>query len=614
MIQFDDNVERRIYSSREFEQLSGYLDEGIAKQSLSRFLYSNLGFTVKLLFGIEIFPYQEIILRGWFDHNFNYFVATRGGAKSFLAALYACLYPIFYPETKIIFTSNSFRATRRLINTAEKLINAKEAVLLKQCYTSRTGKIEFCRRADEMVLEINGGSITALPLNTKIRGFRASVLICDEFGQIPSDIYTNILVPFLLSKDNIQEELKLKEINSELGSMSYELPPILQYNKRIVCLTSATYDFEFAYKVYMEWLDKCKTEKKGTRTYFVARMSYKSLPPELVEKEIVEEAKSGGENTASFQREFMAIFSSSSDGYFNIRKLHEYTVRDGQLPCVQLRGLPGAKYILSIDPSFSDAQSSDLFGMGVYMLSPETRSITQVHTYGVAGGELKDHIRYLHYILSSFNVVMVIGDFGGGNFNFIQACNESNYFAERNLKLDFFDGDFDAEDYLDQLRAARNSYKLHEYKICYTQKFQRTEWIRKANEHLQSQIDYGKVYFASRLTGHEDMFKKAIETELPILFEDRSDFEKNILDFIATQDDLIEQTKRQLALIEVKATAQGTMQFDLPQHLRRSKSASRARKDLYTCLLMGCWASKVYLDMTYLEDEPVSNTFDPILI
>ena len=26
---------------------------------------------------------------------------------------------------------------------------------------------------------------------------------------------------------------------------------------------------------------------------------------------------------------------------------------------------------------------------------------------------------------------MIIGDFGGGNFNFIKACNESNYFGRQ---------------------------------------------------------------------------------------------------------------------------------------------------------------------------------------
>ena len=40
------------------------------------------------------------------------------------------------------------------------------------------------------------------------------------------------------------------------------------------------------------------------------------------------------------------------------------------------------------------------------------------------------------------------------------------------------------------------------------------------------------------------------------------------------QDNLIYQTKKQCALIEVKSTAKGTQTFDLPQHLKRNTSAT----------------------------------------
>ena len=66
---------------------------------------------------------------------------------------------------------------------------------------------------------------------------------------------------------------------------------------------------------------------------------------------------------------------------------------------------------------------------------------------------------------------------------------------------------------------------------------------------------------------------------------------------IEAQDDLVYQTKKQCALVEVKSTAKGTQSFDLPQHLRRSNSANRARKDNYTTLMLGNWAVKAYNDM-----------------
>ena len=83
---------------------------------------------------------------------------------------------------------------------------------------------------------------------------------------------------------------------------------------------------------------------------------------------------------------------------------------------------------------------------------------------------------------------------------------------------------------------------------------------------------------------------------------------------IETQDDLIYQTKKQCALVEVKTTAKGTQSFDLPQHLRRSTSANRARKDNYTTLMLGNWAVKAYNDMKNVKVEEVNATFVPRMI
>ena len=617
MILFDSPTDFKPYSNDKFKGLEGYLSLEDAKISLAEFLFNNLGFTIELLFNLKIYPFQEIILRSWFDHNFCLNVWSRGASKSWSVAIFCCLYPIFFPRTRIVLASNAFRSTRRIIQQVERFINAKGADLLRECYMQRKGKLEFIRRADEMTLDINEGQIIAIPLNEKIRGTRADILVVDEFLMVPEDIYKSVLMPFLTARNDIQEQLEAEELKKSLmlpEGLSEDDKNLAISNKKIIGLSSASYDFEFIYRLYLDWIDKVKKPVVG-RSYFVSRLSYRAVPESLMDKDVSEEAKSGGENTASFQREWMAIFSSTSDGYFNIKKLHESTIKDGEMPCIQLKGNPNSQYILAIDPSFSDAKTSDFFAMGIYLLNIDHRSITQVHTYAKTGGDadLKDHIKYLYYLLSCFNIVMIIGDFGGANFNFIKACNESNLFVERNVKLDFFDGDFDDDDYIGQLKVARNSHNISSCRICYTQIYQRTNWIRKANEHLKTQIESRKVFFASRITGDDFAFKKATSTEVPVIFEGKI-FEHEIQNFIEEQESLMEQTKRQLALIEVKVTSQGTMQFDLPQHLRQSKSPGRARRDLYSTLVMGSWAAKAYMDMMTTQDEFVSQTFEPILI
>lgn len=67
-------------------------------------------------------------------------------------------------------------------------------------------------------------------------------------------------------------------------------------------------------------------------------------------------------------------------------------------------------------------------------------------------------------------------------------------------------------------------------------------------------------------------------------------------------------------MVEVKSTARGTQTFDLPQHLKRSTSVNRARKDNYTTLMLANWALKCYYDIMKVDKESLNDTFNPIMI
>ena len=50
-------------------------------------------------------------------------------------------------------------------------------------------------------------------------------------------------------------------------------------------------------------------------------------------------------------------------------------------------------------------------------------------------------------------------------------------------------------------------------------------------------------------------------------------------------------------MIEVATSPIGKLTFDLPQMLKRDRSVKRARKDNYTCLLLGVEGAKAYFDI-----------------
>ncbi len=592
--------------NKELLLLKGELGDKEAKISLAKFLRSNLGLATELISGIKLAPYQEVTLKGLFNRNFNMCVWGRGCGKTFIAAVYCFLQCIFEPETKILIAGPTFRTSRFIFNNIEKFVESQGAELLAQAFGHKT------KRNDAHEWKVNNGTITAIPLSgEKIRGFRANVLVLDEFLLLPEDTIKTVLMPFLVAPQNMKERLEIREIEDSLiekGLMKEEERMVFENKSKMIALSSASYTFENLYKTYKEWVGKIYSNSKGDASYFVSQIGYQALPEEMIDETIIEEAQSGGQSHSSFQREYCAQFTDGSDSYFSAKKMHLCTVPDGQTPTIKITGKRGEKYILGIDPSFSNSPSSDYFAMSLLELDEETNQGTLVHSYAVAGGDLKDHIMYLHYLMTNFNIVFLCIDNAG--YQFIDGCNESEWFKRSKIELKMFDFDSDKEgvDYQKELRKARFQYNEEDNKICFKQVFT-SNWLRKANEHLQASIDHKKIWFASRATAHGTQFDRISTSKVPL----KETGHDTILDLIEFQDSWVYQTKKQCTLIEVKSTAKGTQSFDLPQHLARSIATTRARKDNYTTLMLANWALKCYNDMMS-EKEEIGATFSPRLV
>lgn len=589
----------------QFLALKGELDDREAKISLAKFLRANLGFTTELISGIKLAAYQEATLKGMMNRNFSMCVWGRGCGKTFIASIFCFLQCIFEPGTKILIAGPTFRTARFIFNNLEKLVDSKGAELLSQCFGAKS------KRNDQFEWNINGGTITAIPLNgEKIRGFRANVLVLDEYLLLPEDIVKTVLMPFLVAPQNMKERLEIREMETRLieqGAMKEEDRMVFENNSKMIALSSASYTFENLFKTYKEWMEKIQNNDHYDAKYFISQMGYEALPEEMVDPTIIEEAQTGGVSNSSFQREYCAQFTDGSDSYFSAKKMHECTIPDGEEPTLRLSTQDGSKYIIAIDPSFSNSPSSDYFAMTIMELNEENKTATAVHSYAIAGGNLKDHIAYMHYLTDSFNVVMVIIDNAG--YQFLDSCNENDKFKNKKLKFIDFNSDAEGVDYEKMLRNAKRQYNKELGHICFKQVFT-TNFIRNANEYLQACIDHKKVWFGSRIAPNPDAFMRESNKRLPIIYPKG----EGILDLIENQDNLIYQTKKQCALLEVNSTARGTQSFDLPQHLKRNTSANRARKDNYTTLMLGNWAVKCYFDMMDLGEINVNSTFSPLMI
>lgn len=603
--------------NQEILSKEGFLEEREAKILLYKFLKENPSFTCELLTGIRLFPFQHMAIKAMMLTDYFLGIWSRGQSKSFTTGLFAALDATLNQGVHIGIISKSFRQSRMIFNKIEDIMKTPKAAMFAEAVT------RVSKSNDQWVMEIGRSKITALPLGDgeKLRGFRFQRMIIDEFLLMPERIYNEVIVPFLSVVENPTERQEIHNLENKLieaGKMLEEERTQWPNNK-IIGLSSASYKFEYLYKLYQQYENLIlNPEKSDVAHRVIMHLSYDCAPTQLYDQSLIQQAKSTM-SQSQFDREFGSIFTDDSSGYFKVSKMAACTIEDGQGQCVEVAGEPNDEYLLSFDPSWSESESSDDFAMHVFKLNKDRKIGTLVHSYAISGTSLKSHIFYLHYLLTHFNIVAMVGDYNGG-VQFLNACNESEIFKEANLKIDCFDADFDnPQEYQNALRDARNQYNLQSKRICHLRK-PTSSWIRSANELLQSAFDHKRIWFAA--SAINDDYQRQRLKHVPIekikFLRVADNEEKNssakMIDFIEHQKDMIDLTKAQCALIQITTTAQGTQSFDLPQNIRRQTGPDKARRDSYSALVLGNWMIQTYFDMMDHKEEQTSSTFVPFLI
>lgn len=604
-------------SNAELDKLTGYLEEKEAKLLFYQFLRNNTTFATDLITGVKLFPFQHMAIKSMFESDYFLAIWSRGLSKSFVSGIYASLDCIFNQGIEIGILSRSYRQSKMLFKKIEDIASKPDAYLLKQCITN------VSKSNDEWVMEFGKSRMRALPLGDgeKLRGYRFHRIIVDEFLLMPDRIYNEVIVPFLSVVQNPTQREDLYKAESVLiakGEMKEEDRYIWPNNK-LIALSSASFKFEYLYKLYEQYDNLIHNPKPADTTRrCIFQLSYDCAPEQLFDQNLINQAKSSM-SESQFLREFGAQFTDDSSGYFKISKMSLCTVPDGEIPCVEVVGKAEDEYIVSVDPSWSETESSDDFAIQVIKINREKQIGTLVHSYALAGTSLKEHIKYFLYILQNFNVVAICMDYNGG-VQFMSSCNESEAFISAGINLQALTTEFEKpEEYSQNILAAKNEYNKSINKIVVLRK-PTSSWIRLANELLQANFDHQRMYFASRAI--DDAFrsqtrKKIGITELKFssaLDIERESEEARMIDFIEHLWDMISLTKTECALIQISTSSQGLQTFDLPANLKRKSGPDKPRKDSYSALVLGNWMCKIFFDMETAQAEQVDASFEPMFI
>lgn len=589
--------------TQQITETKGEIGVDEAQILFAKFLYANPYLAIKLLIGVEIEPYQEIMIRTLLKKDFCLNVWGRASGKTYGIAIFIVFYSIFHPRLKTIVAAKNARQTRAIFKEIEKWLNSKQGKHLQDCI-NKTSK-----NTDGWEIEFkNTSTVKFLPLGTgdAIRGQRANLLIVDEFLLMDEGVFNNVIMPFMAAKYEGGEQEKLKKAEDILvkaGKMK-ESERTEQKNNKLIILSSASYKFEYLYEVYSKYYNRLYPEADGetpSNNHAIYKMSYEAIKhsPHL-DLDAIEEHKKTM-SSQQFQREYQSRFLDDSGGYFSAKKMQEATVPAGSYPSVKIKGEKDKEYILALDPNYSDSETADNFAMAVLELDPEKDQAYLVHCYALAKSNIINRAKYVNYILNNFNVVYIIADNAGGKSFF----NDIGALGALDKAVHDFEADFSDPDTIRETKGRYNTTTRH---ILHLQQFGgKRNWIRESNEYLQYCIENKKVMFAAPIFNEADR-SSAMNCKIPIddihFSNDEGDY-KGITDssrmkqsdFIDYQGWLVENTKRECSLVEMRSSASGNQVFDLPINLSKDKSPTRARKDSYTVLLLGCWAWKCYKEL-----------------
>jgi hypothetical protein len=621
---------RTEFSAKEFNSylrsFEGDLPDEEAKYLLYKFLRSNIAFTSELFLGVKLFPFQAMAIKGMMVSDYSMFVFSRGMSKTFSTAIYVLLECLLNPSANIGVIAGSFRQSKQIFQKMEDILAKPEAKLAKEC------GVKITKGTDQWTLKIGGSRAIALPLanGERLRGFRFNRIVLDEFLTIPEKIFNEVIIPFLGVVENPIEREELHKLETriiEKGEMQ-ENERYVWPNNKLIILSSPSFKFEYMFKLYKKYeelilgeFDSNKNdddEQAADDAYrLIMQLSYDCAPTRLYDQNLLKQAKETM-SEMQFKREFGAQFVDESDGYFRLSKMAACTIADGEFPAVEVVGNPSDEYLLAFDPNWAGNTSADHFAMHVFKVLRDEQKVCLVHSYALAGVSLKDHMKYFLYLIESFNIVGICGDYNGG-VQFINSCNESQLFKTAKVDIGVIEVDLEKPDqWHNDILSFKNQYNQKERKYCILRK-PTVNWIRNGNEMLQAAIDHKRILFASRAV--DEHFDQQRKKNLPI---EEIKWDNKItatskgakmIDLLDQQKSNIELTKSECANIEVTTNPQGSQSFNLPQNIRRQKGPNRARKDSYSALILGNWFAKVYFDSLHIKPEKKPTaTFIPFTI
>lgn len=571
-------------------------------------------FTCKMLFDIELAPFQCVLLKEMWNHPFPMLIGSRGMGKSTLLGLYALLRAIFIQGRKIVITGAGFRQAKTVYQYAENVWHQSPILQSLFADNPRSGPHHD---PDRWMLQLGDSQIIAIPIGdgSRIRGQRAHDLLVDEFASASPEIFETVISGFsvvsLSPVKRAQEKARIR-LMKKLGRWDEgqaHRAKLLDTPNQTIISGTGYWQFNHFCTYWKRWkgiVESGGEEKRlrqllgdqyredlDWRDYCVIRMPVESLPEGYYDEKQLARSKATI-HTGIYANEFGALFSSDSNGFFK-RTLVESCVTTSPIPVpgedepvqfrAALRGRGDCRYVMGVDP----ASEHDNFSIVVLELhgthrrvvycwttdkqrfkaKVESRFIEEKDYYGHCARKIRD-------LMKLFPCDHVAMDSQGGGYAVMEALHDPDKLREGEQLIWPITTTHPLSDGKD--RGTDEQPGLHVVELV---SFAKADWVAEANHGMRKD-------FEDRVL----LFPKYDPVMLQVAFvQDQA--EKRIFDTLEDCVTEIEELKDELATIHHDQTP-GTFRdkWDTPEVKLEGSKKGRLRKDRYSSLLMANAAAR----------------------
>jgi len=244
--------------------------------------------------GLNLRLFQQVILWAMFRFPNAIYLASRGGGKTFLMAIFCTCYCILYPGSWVRIASKTRGQATETINKIQSILMPLSANL-----RSEISRIKIDQSMAKVWFK-NASEISVVTAGESARSNRATVLICDEYRLIDKTIIDTILKKFLST--NRQP--------AYLQKAEFKNAP--KERTKAIYASSCWYKDHYSFELVRDYAANMLT--RGT--HFCCAMPYQlAIKEDLLDRARVEDDMMESDfNIVSFTMEMEALFWGKGNG------------------------------------------------------------------------------------------------------------------------------------------------------------------------------------------------------------------------------------------------------------------------------------------------------------